>query len=297
VLIGYLAARLQAFDEAAARGLSLFAFNFAIPVMLVRTLARAELPAQPEWGLVLAYFGGAFVIFAIAAVTARRLFDRRGADPAIFGISAAFSNTIILGIPLVLEAFGESAAVPLSLIIAFHSALLFTATTIVAEVGAGAGAPLKELPRNVVRGLVGNPILWGIGAGLLLNLAALELPPVLDRLASILAGAALPAALFALGANLSRFRLAGSLREALLLSGLKILIQPALVYLLAAWLFALQPISLAVAVTIAALPSGINAYLFAARYDASVPEASSTILVSTLLSVVTLSLLLAGLRG
>jgi predicted permease len=297
VLIGYLAARLQAFDEAAARGLSLFAFNFAIPVMLVRTLARAELPAQPEWGLVLAYFGGAFLIFAIAAVTARRLFGRRGADPAIFGISAAFSNTIILGIPLVLEAFGESAAVPLSLIIAFHSALLFTATTIVAEVGAGAGAPLKELPRNVGRGLVGNPILWGIGAGLLLNFAALELPPVLDRLASILAGAALPAALFALGANLSRFRLAGSLREALLLSGLKILVQPALVYLLAAWLFALQPISLAVAVTIAALPSGINAYLFAARYQAGVPEASSTILVSTLLSVVTLSLLLATLRG
>jgi predicted permease len=297
VLIGYLAARLQAFDEAAARGLSLFAFNFAIPVMLVRTLARAELPAQPEWGLVLAYFGGAFLIFAIAAATARRLFGRRGADPAIFGISAAFSNTIILGIPLVLEAFGESAAVPLSLIMAFHSALLFTATTIVAEVGAGAGAPLKELPRNVGRGLVGNPILWGIGTGLVLNLAGLALPPVLDRLAAILGGAALPAALFALGANLSRFRLAGSLREALLLSGLKILVQPALVYLLAAWMFALQPVSLAVAVTIAALPSGINAYLFAARYQAGVPEASSTILVSTLLSVVTLSLLLATLRG
>ena len=297
MLIGYLAARLRAFDEAATRGLSLFAFNIAIPVMLVRTLARADLPAQPEWDLVVAYFGGALLVFATAALTARQLFRRRGADPAIFGISAAFSNIVILGIPLVLEAFGQSAAVPLSLIVAVHSAFLFTVTTIVAEAGAGAGTPLRELPRNVAKGLVGNPILWGIGAGLLLNLARLELPSVLDRLASILGGAALPAALFALGANLSRFRLAGSLREALLLSGLKLLVQPALVWLLAAWLFALQPISLAVAVTIAALPSGINAYLFAARYDASVPEASSTILVSTLLSVVTLSLLLAGLRG
>ena len=49
--------------------------------------------------------------------------------------------------------------------------------------------------------------------------------------------------------------------------------------------------------TIAALPTGINAYLFAARYQAGVPESTSTILVSTLLSVVTLSLLLAQLRG
>jgi predicted permease len=297
VLVGYLAARLRAFDEAATRGLSLFAFNFAIPVMLVRTLARAELPAQPEWGLLLAYFGGALLVFATAALAARRLFRRRGADPAIFGISAAFSNIVILGIPLVLEAFGPSAAVPLSLVVAVHSAFLFTVTTIVAEVGAGAGAPLRELPANVGKGLVGNPILWGIAGGLALNLAGLALPAVLDRLASILGGAALPAALFALGANLSRFHLAGSLREALLLTALKILVQPALVWLLAVWLFPLQPVSLAVAVTIAALPSGINAYLFAVRYQAGVPEASSTILVSTLISVVTLSLLLATLRG
>ena len=47
----------------------------------------------------------------------------------------------------------------------------------------------------------------------------------------------------------------------------------------------------------AALPTGINAYLFAARYDAAVPEATSTILLSTLVSAVTLgAFLLAALR-
>ena len=56
----------------------------------------------------------------------------------------------------------------------------------------------------------------------------------------------------------------------------------------------MRPLSLAVALTIAALPTGINAYLFAARYEAAVPEATSTILVSTLVSVVTLGLLLAA---
>jgi predicted permease len=83
----------------------------------------------------------------------------------------------------------------------------------------------------------------------------------------------------------------------MVLSGLKILLQPALVWLLGSHVFALRPLSLTVAVTVAALPTGINAYLFAARYGAGVPASTSTILISTLISVVTLGLLLAGLHG
>lgn len=295
MLIGYIAARSNALDAASIRGLSLFAFNFAIPVLLLRTVAQTEMPDHPEWRFVFAYFAGAFAIFGISATLARFLLGRRGAEPAIFGISACFSNTTILGIPIVLKAFGDVAAVPLSLILGFHSAFLFTLTTVVAEIGAGVGMPLPDLLRNVRNGLVTNPILWGIASGLALNLLDLRLPAVVDQLAAMLGGAALPTSLFALGANLSRFRLTGTLRETMLLTMLKTLAQPLLIYLLGAYLFALSPISLAVAVTIGALPTGINAYLFGARYEAAVIEASSTILASTAVAVVTLGLLLSHL--
>ena len=62
-------------------------------------------------------------------------------------------------------------------------------------------------------------------------------------------------------------------------------------------MFGLTPVSLAVAVTMAALPTGINAYLFGARYDSATAEATSTILISTLVSVLTLGFLLAALHG
>lgn len=263
--------------------------------MLVRTLGRVELPAEPDWALLIAYFAGAFAVFGAAVAVARRL-GRRGAEPAIFGISAAFSNTLILGIPLVLEAFGEAAAVPLFLIVAFHSPVMFTVTTAVAEAGLGSGGPLRRLPLNVARSLVANPIMLGLLAGLAMNLAGLGLPGALDRLASYLAEAALPCALFALGANLSRFRIGGAIGPALALTALKNLVHPLLVLALAV-AFDLGPASLAVALTIAACPSGVNPYLFAARYKAAEPEASSTILISTMLSVVTLSFVLAWLRG
>lgn len=296
VLLGYLAARLAGFDEAATRGLSLFVFNYAIPIMLVRTMARVALPEQPEWGLIVAYFASTFIIFGLGALAAWRPFRRSGAEPAIFGITAAFSNSLILGIPLVLEAFGEEAALPLFLIIAFHSALLFTLTTIVAEAGLGAGLPLRRIPVNVGRGLLTNPILWGLAAGLAMNLMSLQLPGPVDRLAGFMGDAAVPCALFALGASLSRFHLAGALPSALVLTGLKNVVHPAIVVALAP-LLELSPLTAQVAIVVAACPSGVNAYLFAARYRAATAEATSTILVSTVLSIVTLSALLAWMRG
>jgi len=71
VLIGYLAARMALFDEPSVRGLSLFAFNFAIPVLLLRTVAQTDMPPHPEWAFVFTYFSGAFTIFAVGAMIAR----------------------------------------------------------------------------------------------------------------------------------------------------------------------------------------------------------------------------------
>ena len=58
--LGYGAARLNLFDEAANRGLSVFVFNFALPLMLFRAIAQVELPESLPWGYLLSYFIGAF---------------------------------------------------------------------------------------------------------------------------------------------------------------------------------------------------------------------------------------------
>jgi predicted permease len=295
ILLGYGAALFRLFDEAATRGLSLFVFNFAIPVLLIRTMSRIELPSRGDLGLLVVYFGTTFMVFALGALLARH-WRRSGAEPAIFGITAAFSNSFILGIPLVLAAFGEAGMAPLSLIIAFHSVLLFTLTTLVAEMALGAGAPLRQIPLTVVRGLAGNPILIALLVGLAINIAGYELAGGLDRIARYLGDAALPCALFALGATLSRFKLVGALPAALCLTVIKNAVHPLLVLVLLPF-FALSPMAAAVAITVAACPSGVNAFLFASRYKAAEVEATSTILLSTAVSIITLSLVLTWLRA
>lgn len=292
LLIGYGAARLRLIDETSTRGLVLFVFNFAIPPLLFRSLALAELPAAVPWGLLLSYYLAVLTVFALGMLGARG-FSRKLAEQGLFGFGAAYSNAVLIGVPLILTAFGDAASLPLFLLIACHSPILFTLLIVMIEAGHGSGAGLRQLPGEVVRGLLRNPLIIGLALGLTWNLLALPLPGLVDSVLKTLGQAALPGALFAMGASLSRYRIAGRLPEAVLLVTLKMLVHPLLVWWLATGVFRLPPLWVQVAVLLAALPGGVNVYLFAERYRVAVDTASTTIVLGTAVSLVSLPLVLA----
>jgi hypothetical protein len=140
--------------------------------------------------------------------------------------------------------------------------------------------------------LVKNPIIMGLLAGLLMNLGGVALPGPLDRVAEMLGATAVPCALFTLGASLAGYSLRGAMAPALALVPLKVVVHPLLVWTLAVPVFGLDGIWVPVAVGMAAMPTGINAYLFGARYGVAPEEAARTILLSTILSVGTISFML-----
>ncbi|MFT3760263.1 AEC family transporter [Thauera sp.] len=294
--LGYVAARCGVFDEAANRGLSLFVFNFALPLMLFRAIAQAELPAAMPWGYLLSYYIGAFAVFGLAMLAGRLLFGRRLDEQAVLGLGAGFSNTGMLGIPLVMTAYGPSAALPLFVMIACHSLLMLPPTTALIEAARGgqqsAAATLLKLGKSVLA----TPIIWGLSCGLAFALSGVPLPGPLDSVAGGLGAAATPCALFALGASLTRYSLGGNLREPLVLVALKTVGLPLLVWLLATQVFEVPPLWVATGVLLAALPAGITPYLFAQRYNVCQSSVASAVFLSTLLSVVTLTALLFLLR-
>ena len=290
--IGYGAARLRIFGQDATKGLSAFVFDFAIPAMLFRTMAVTELPAQIEWGYLISYFGGGYGAWLIGSLVSARLFRRPGAEPAIAGMTGGFSNTVLLGVPLILTTFGDRATLPLFLIIAFHSWQLLSVVTIQAEAGIGAREEMRHLPVNVVKGLVRNPIIIALLAGVAYNLSGLPLPHVVDTLTETLGRAAMPCAVFAMGASLAGYRLAGSVGEAGIGVVLKLVVHPALVWVLATHVLDVDPLWRDVAVILAALPVGVNVYLMAQRYQAGIAPAVTAVLVSTAVSVLSVALVL-----
>src|SRR3546814_4575972 len=98
-------------------------------------------------------------------------------------MTCGFSNTVMLGVPLVLTAFGDDATLPLFLIIACHSWQLLSVVTIQAEAGNGTRDEMRRLPANVLKGLVRNLIIIARAAGVLYNLSGWPLPSVSDSLA------------------------------------------------------------------------------------------------------------------
>lgn len=295
--IGYAAARFGAFDEAANRGLSVFVFNFAMPLMLFRSIAQTELPDSMPWGYLFSYFGGTFAVFGAGMLVGRHLFGRSLDEQGVLGLGGSFSNTAMLGIPLVITAYGPDAALPLFALIACHSLILLPPTTLLIEAARGEGQSVATLLWTLFKGVAATPIIWGLSAGLVFAMAGIPLPGPVESIARGIGAAAAPCALFALGASLTRYRLSGNLREPLALVGLKTLLHPLLVWLLARFVFHVPDLWVVVAVTLAALPAGVTPYLFAQRYQACLSTAASTVFLSTLWSVLTLSVLLFVLRG
>jgi len=292
LILGALSVKGRVLDEGAVKGLVLFVFNFAIPALLFRSLAQTELPLDIEWGFLLSYYGGAFSVFAVGMALGRFVFKRSLADQAIFGMSAGFSNTVLIGIPILFTAYGPDATLPTLLIIAFHGPVLMSLTTSLIKFGKGGDVTLAGQARTIGLELVRNPIIMGIGLGLLVNLSGSTIPGLLDRITEMLGAAAVPCALFALGASLAGYPITGDVSPALLLTGLKLLVQPAVVWVLAVPILGLEGIWVPVAVTMAAMPSGINVYLWGARYDAAPGVAARTVFLTTIFSLGTLSFVL-----
>ena len=299
IAIGYGAAKAGWMGESAIDGLNQFCFNIAIPLLLFRLLATSEFPETAPWGYLVTYYGGVGIVYLAAILLGGRLFGFTLVEGAVFGLCAGFSNTIMIGIPLVLRAFGEEASFPLFVLIGLHGVILMTLTTVLAEIGLGRGDTLAKLPRAVGKRLISNPIIIGLLAGFAYNLTGQPLPQTLDAVLETLGSAALPCATFAIGTSISRFHLAGSVGHLSLITVLKLLVHPVLVWVLGRYAFDLSPLWLSVAVLLAALPVGITGYLFAERYRVIVPAAASAVLVSTILSFLTVSVVLSylGVRG
>jgi malonate transporter and related proteins len=285
IAFGYGIAALGWLKSHVADALSEFVFIVAIPILLFRTLATAPWPESQPWFYWAAYFGALAVIWGLTTLMARRVFGLGGQDVPLAAFTAAQSNTVFVGIPLILNAFGEKASVPLFLLLAIHLPITMTAATVLVE---NKGLGLSQ-SRDMMMKLVGHPILIGIFAGLAFRISGLSMPAPMATASKLMADAAAPTALFALGMTLRRYGLGEPLKLVALISSLKLMLHPALVYVLAFHVLPVPPVWAAVAVLFAACPCGVNAYLLAQRYERGVALSSGAIALSTLLAVVTAS--------
>ncbi|MBZ6079379.1 AEC family transporter [Microvirga puerhi] len=278
IAIGYGARRINFVSERMGEGLSEFVFSLSLPCLIFKTLVRAEIPAVQPWGYWISYFAGVAVVWALAMLIGSRFFALKGISAVVAGFSAGQANTVFVGVPMILKAYGDAGAVPLFLLIAVHLPVTMTLATLMAE-------GRQASPWLIIRRLLTHPIVVGILAGSACRPLTSYLPAPFWQVVELLGSAAVPCALISMGIALRRYGLETGWKLPTLISALKLLVHPLIVLVLATYVFSMPPVWSGVAVLFASCPSGINAYLFAERYGEGVALASSAVTLSTVLAL------------
>ncbi|MCW2305863.1 AEC family transporter [Rhodobium gokarnense] len=296
IAVGWLAQKTRLVSRAAEEGLTEYVFSIAVPALIVLTLTKDFDSADFSWAYLVAYFSGVAVAWLAGMLLATRLGNGTWKESVLFGFVSAQSNTVLLGIPLIIRVYGDAAAMPMFLLLAVHLPIMMTAVTLMVE-GPTSGTGLRTQFAKIGGSLIRNPIVVAMIVGLFLKLTGLTPGGILATLLEGIGKTTATCALLAMGMSLARYNLVRGLTSGLMLSLVKLVIHPLAVWVLAFKLFGLPPVVGGVAVIYAALPSGINSYLVAKRYGAAEMEVSATIILATLLSVVSLFLWLSFLNA
>lgn len=284
--LGYGAARRGFFTAEATAYLTKFVFYFALSAMLFRFSANLSLGEVWDASFVLAYLLGTTTIYLLATgvAVARK---RPVTEAAVEAQCAVIGNVGFLGIPMLVLLLGEAAIGPVMLVLAVDL-IVFGSLIVILITGSRDGRVQLGTLRVVALGLVKNPMIVSIVLGLAVSSLAVPIPAPVNEFLTILGGAATPGALFAIGASLAG-KSAERLSVAVWLTSCKLVLHPAAVAVCALLVFTVEPYAAGVMIAAAALPVAGNVYMLAQHYGVAPARASAAILVSTALSVLTVS--------
>lgn len=288
--VGYGAVRSGYLKDNFADALNTFAVRIAVPVLLFRAMAGLDLGQAFSPPLLVSFYTGAFVCFAGGIIVARTVFKRRPGEAVAVGFAGTFSNSVLLGLPIVERAYGGETLTMAFGIIALHAPLIYAVGMITMELMRRDGRTLREALTDAAKSILANPLMAGILAGLSVNATGIVLPEPVQAAVDMLAAAAIPVALVGIGAALTRYTLTAALPETLTASGFALIVHPAIAFVLSHYVFGLSSTAVHAAVALAAMPPGVNIYIFASLYDRAVNLAASTLLLATALSVVSVTL-------
>lgn len=293
-LLGYGCAKRSWLNKPDIDAISKLTFQLLIPAFLFQKMATAELAGNVNLNYFVAFYGPLLISYAIAFLINygfHRQHKTQSAPSGVFALGASYSNTVIVGIPVLIAAFGDKAISLVFLIITFHSALLFTITSLLAinsQVLDNKSKPVKNIWYKLAQQTVFNPLVASITLGLIVNLLPITLPKVINNTLILLGSPAITLALFLLGCSLTFYRIRQQKYFILFATIMKLMVLPSLVYITSKHLLKLPYEVICTLVIISACPTGVNAYLIAKIQNIQRETVAGTIVASTLGCVITL---------
>ena len=296
IALGFVVARIAPRPVEGMAWLNTFIVYVALPALFFKLLAQTPVDDLTNWRYIGTAVFATIAVFAIVFVPAVILARGRTGEPTIQALAAAYGNIGYMGPGIALLALGQPAAVPVALIFTFENIFHFTVAPMMMALRGEGETSIVSLIRGVVTRILTHPFIIATIVGVSAAIFEWQPPLAIGRMVDSLAGAAAPCALFAMGVTLAlrpvtRFPVAlGAILP------VKLLLHPFVTWALLTWMGPFEPVWVQAAILLAALPTATNVYVIAQQYDVWVNRASAAVLSTTLVSILTVTAILYGLR-
>ncbi len=284
--VGYAFARFGLFDTAMASAINRFVFMLAVPALLFRLISGVDF-SQFEWRLLFGYLAVEVTVYAAGFAVARFAYGRPALESLMIGMAATFPNHVFFVLPIAIALYGETAAFPIVAMITVDAIIIHSGTLLILDAvsGRAGGASVP----GVLRKMALNPQILGIGLGLLAAVTAVDLPAGLDLFTRFTGSAAAPAALFALGVILSAQPAPHRPSVAIVISAMKLGLQPLLAWIVIVEALAVAPAWSDPALLVTAGPAGAMPFVLALQYGVPVRVISRVIIWTTVAALGTVT--------
>lgn len=289
IFLGFACGKLKRIPDTGLAWMNFFIVYVALPALFYRILAQTPLDQLAQVRFIVGTTLATLSAFCLAFAVGFAMRRRHVAEATIAGLAGSFGNIGYMGPGLALATLGAEATAPVALIFCFDTLLLFSLVPLLMGFAGTQQKTIAATALEVVRRIVTNPFMIASALGAASAALHFEPPVALDRLMGFLQNAAAPCALFVLGVTVALRPLDRMPWEVPFLVAIKLAIHPAIVLVLLSLLGPFSDAWMAAAVLMAALPPALNVFVMARQYDSWVAQASGSVLLGTLASVVTLT--------
>ena len=293
MLLGIFFRKINFFSQVFADKLNGYVFKVALPVMLFKDLVESNFFQVWDTSFVLFCFLATVASILLTALLSLLLKERplRGEF-----IQVGYRSSVaLLGAAFLENLYGTAGAASL-VIIGAVPLYNVAAVAVLSLTSPSQGGLTKAALKKVGKGVVTNPIILGIAAGLVWTILALPLPTILEKTVSSVSATATPLGLMALGASFDWKKALGHIKPALGATVLKLAVFVALFLPLAVSL-GFRDDKLVAALTLLGSPTTVSCFVMARNMGHEGTVTSSAVMLTTGLSAFTLTLWLYVLKS
>ncbi len=296
ILLGWFLNRVKIFNDGFNKAANDYVFKCALPVSLFDSISSMDLYSdfKPSFAVFCAL--ATIVFFSVTWGLSFLFFKKNRGLIGAFAQGATRSSAAILGVAFALNIYGSSGMVPMMIVSAvplfnIFSVLILLFSPQVDENGnllpkakVSVGAAVKK----ALIGIITNPIILGILAGIPFALLKISLPSILSKTISTVGGTASPVALLVVGASFSGGAALKKLKPACAATFIKLMLLPAVFLPIAAYMGFRNSEMVAILILLGS-PTTVASYVMARNMKADAVLASDIVVLSTLLSSVSLT--------